>query len=143
MYKQRSAQSGFSMVELLVAIVILAIALLGLAELQVSAIKTNAQSDSISVADALGQKVVEEIAAMSAEDALFETSTASPQTWSGSPFTIDGAGVYNVTYEVAADYETVDGLSRITIYVASADAISSVLGKRVRSMQAVTFKRSF
>lgn len=143
MYKQRSAQSGFSMVELLVAIVILAIALLGLAELQVSAIKTNAQSDSISVADALGQKVVEEIAAMSAEDALFETSTASPQTWSGSPFTIDGAGVYNVTYEVAADYETVDGLSRVTIYVDSAGAISSVLGKRVRSMQAVTFKRSF
>ncbi len=143
MDKQWSAQSGFTMTELLVAIVILAIGLLGLAELQVSAIKTNAQSDSISVADALAQKVVEEIAAMSAEDALFESNTASPQTWSGSPFTIDGAGVYNVTYEVEADYETVDGLSRVTIYVASADAVSSVLGKRVRSVQAVTFKRSF
>ena len=150
MYDQKSAQSGFSLIELLIAVVILAIGLLGLAELQISAIKTNTQSDSITVANGLAQKVVEEIAAMGANDAIFASDSpavANPfatwPSWNGSPYSIPNAGVYNVTYKVDADYESVTGLSQITIQVRSANAISNVLGNRVRSVDVITFKRSF
>ncbi len=40
----KKIQAGFTLVELLVAIVVLAIGLLGLVQLQVTAIKTNSQS---------------------------------------------------------------------------------------------------
>ncbi|MCK4536041.1 MAG: type IV pilus modification protein PilV [Desulfuromonadales bacterium] len=142
MYKQKSAQAGFSMIELLIAVVILAIGLLGLAELQVTAIKVNAHSDSITVANALAQKAVEDIAAMSAEDDIFATPVTG-DTWAGSPFTISGAGVYNVTYDVVPNYETVTGLSQITIHVRSDNVVANVLGNKVRSVDVITFKRSF
>lgn len=148
MLEQKSAQSGFSMVELLIAIVILAIGLLGLAELQITATKANAQSDSITVANGLAQKVVEEIAAMGADDAIFSSPAGVPAgevspTWPGSPYSVPGAGVYNVTYDLATNYDTVTGLSQITIHVRSAGAIANVTGSRVRGVDVVTFKRSF
>ena len=55
--KNRKGQSGFSLVELLVAVLILAVGLLGLAELQISTMKANAQGDSIMVANHLAQIV--------------------------------------------------------------------------------------
>jgi len=142
MIKRKSSQSGFSLVELLVAVVILAIGLLGLAELQISAIKTNAHSDSITVSNGIAQKVVEEIAAMSAEEALFSTP-ATGATWTGSPYTVQGAGVYNVTYDVETNLDDVTGLSKITVYVGSANTIASVLGNHKREVNLITFKRSF
>jgi type IV pilus assembly protein PilV len=144
MLASKNSQSGFSMIEMLVAVMILAIGLLGLAQLQITAITANAQADSITVANGLVQKVVEDIAAMSADDLIFSEDTdPSWATWDGSPFDIEGAGVYNVTYNVVTNYQTVTGLSQITIRVRSANAIANVLGKQVRSMNAVTFKRSF
>lgn len=139
----KNLQSGFSLIELLVAVLILAVGLLGLAELQLTSIKTNAQSDSISVANALAQKVAEDIAAMSADKPIFSLETITPGTWDGSPFTVLGAGVYNVTYDVVPNYETVTGLSQVTIHVRSANAIANVLGNRTRSVDAVVFKRTF
>lgn len=142
----KNLQSGFGMIEMLVAVVILAVGLLGLAQLQITAITANAQSDSISVANALVQKAVEDIAAMPADDAIFAADTVPDPlwpTWGESPFTIAGAGVYEVTYYVDADYQSVTGLSQITVHVRSVNAIANVLGNQVRSMDAVTFKRSF
>ncbi len=138
----KNTQSGFSMIEMLVAIVILAVGLLGLAQLQITAITANAQGDSITAANGLVQRAVEDIAAMSADDAVFATAVTGA-TWAGSPFTILGAGVYNVTYDVLTNYQTVTGLSQITVHVRSATAVANVLGNQVRSMDAVTFKRSF
>ena len=138
----KNTQSGFSMIEMLVAVMILAVGLLGLAQLQITAITANAQGDSITAANGLIQKAVEDIAAMSADDAVF-AADISGMTWAGSPFTIAGAGVYNVTCDVDANYQSVTGLSQITVHVRSANAVANVLGNQVRSMDATTFKRSF
>ena len=115
MKQRQSAQAGFSMIEMLIAVVILAVGLLGLAELQITAIKTNAQSDSITVANGIAQKIVEEIAAKDADEAIFSTAVGIPVgglsvTWPGSPYTVQGAGTYNVTYDVETNYEDVTGL---------------------------------
>ena len=44
MLASENSQSGFSLVELLVAIVVLAICMLGLAQLQITAMRTNSKS---------------------------------------------------------------------------------------------------
>ena len=61
MSASKNSQSGFSLIELLVAVVILAVGLLGLAQLQVTAIKVNSQSMTSTTARALAQKVVETV----------------------------------------------------------------------------------
>jgi prepilin-type N-terminal cleavage/methylation domain-containing protein len=140
----KNPQSGFSLAEMLVAIMILAVGLLGLAELQVTAMKANAQSDSISVANTLAQKVVEEIMAMGTTEStdLFSTATGtSPKAWVGSPYIVPGAGSYNVTFDVVPTHSGVTGLSQITVHVQSASAIANVLGNRIRSVDAVVLKR--
>ena len=45
----KKMQAGFTLVELLIAIVILAVGLLGLVQLQMTAIKTNSQSMTLSL----------------------------------------------------------------------------------------------
>lgn len=142
MRHRNSAQAGFSLVELLVAVVILAVGLLGLAELQVGTMKANAQSDSIMVANHLAQKVIEEISAAPDDDPRFVT-TVTAQPWIESPFTVAGAGVYNVTYDVVTNHGGVTGLSQVTVHVASAGAVANVLGNRQRLVNLSTLKRTF
>jgi len=142
MVKNRKGQSGFSLVELLVAVLILAVGLLGLAELQISTMKANAQGDSIMVANHLAQKIIEEVSMADSDDVRF-TVAAIGTTWTGSPFTIAGAGVYNVTYDVVIDHGGVTGLSQVTVNVDSAGAVMNVLGARQRQVKMATLKRTF
>ena len=154
MQKKTSAQAGFSLVELLVAVVILAVGLLGLAELQITATKANAQSDSMTVANGIAQKVIEEVCAMDPDDARFTADAGLPagevsQVWTGpegtetGTYNMPGAGDYLVTYDVDANYETVIGLTKITFHVRSANAVANVTGNKVRNLEVSTFKRSF
>ena len=57
----KNSQSGFSMVEMLVAIVVLAVGLLGLAGLQLTAIKTNAHSHGLMAASSVAQLFLEDV----------------------------------------------------------------------------------
>lgn len=148
MQQARSAQAGFSLVELLVAVVILAVGLLGLAELQITATKANAQSDSILAASSLAQEVIEEIAAKDANDPLFDAAVVD-EFWDANDngvnddsVSLEGAGTYDVTYSVVQNYQGVTDLCRITVKVTSQQAVMNVLGNRTRTVTATTIKRT-
>lgn len=140
----KKMQAGFTMIELLVAVVILAIGLLGLVQLQVTAIKTNAQSTSATAAAAIAQNIVEEIAALPSDHAMFD-APSSGNTWSGSPFIVEGGGTYNVTYDVVrvqADGTDVTNVYRVDIVVTSTTELMHVLGNQTRLVEISTLKRA-
>lgn len=142
----KNSQSGFSLIELLVAVVILAVGLLGLAQLQVTAIKANSQSSTSTAATALAQQVVEKIAAMDADDVMFDAPTAGFVAWpGGSSVTVPGAGTYNITYstaQVQAAGNNVSNLFKIDVRVESATDVMHVLGNQKRVVTAATIKRA-
>ena len=141
----KKSQSGFSLIELLVAVVILAVGLLGLAQLQVTAIKANSQSATSSAATALAQMVVEGVAAMGADDPIFNGPSTN-NTWSGSPVTVAGGGTYNITYDVeqveSESGKPVTNLYRVVIEVESTGDLMHVLGNQERKVMTTTLKRA-
>ncbi|MDX9708472.1 MAG: type IV pilus modification protein PilV [Trichloromonas sp.] len=145
MKRENSGQAGFSLIELLVAIVILAIGLLGLAELQVTAIRANSQSETMLAAATIAQGVIEEIAAMSRNDPMFSDNTAG-EKWERSdspyftPVTVEGGGSYDITYDVETNYEGVENLSFITVRVVSTGNLMQVGGNRARRAVVTTIK---
>lgn len=144
----KNSQSGFSMIELLVAVTILAVGLLGLAQLQVTAIKANSQSASSTAATALAQRVIEEVTAMDAADPMFDA--AGGGTWPGlSVPTLAGAGDYNITFTVApvlanpgVASSAVSNLFVVTITVASTTDLLHVGSNTGRSVTMSTLKRA-
>lgn len=127
------AQAGFSLIELMIAIVLLAVGLLSLAQLQVTAMQTNTHSAGMIGANTLAQQVAEEIMSFPAEIAdpdkprvtttgggdflrtavnnapflYLRGGVASPNyaNWTGGGAT-GGAGNsnYQVTYTAVPDY---------------------------------------
>jgi type IV pilus assembly protein PilV len=140
MRQRKRTQAGFSLVELLVAVVILAVGLLGLAELQVTAMKTNAQSESILAAGSLAQRAIEEVVAMDGSDPLFNMDR--PFTAVGDPVTLPGAGTFIVQRSVATNYQDVPNLCLVTVRVESAGGVMTVLGMRKRLVTLTTLKRA-
>lgn len=145
MKRENSGQAGFSLIELLVAIVILAVGLLGLAELQVTAIRANSQSETMLAAATIAQGVIEEIASMSRNDPMFSTN-AIGEDWERSdspystPVTVEGGGTYDITYDVETNYEGVENLSFITVRVVSTGNLMQVGGNRQRRAVVSTIK---
>jgi type IV pilus assembly protein PilV len=140
MQHRMKSQNGFSMIELLVAVVILAVGLLGLAELQITALKANSQSQTIMAATSLAQQVLEEVTALEADDGIFDGTVGN---WGdGSPITVEGGGTYNVTYNIVKNYEGVTDLCQISIQVQSTTKLQNVLGKQVRTVSMSTLRRT-
>ena len=152
MSASKNTQSGFSMIELLVAVVILAVGLLGLAQLQITAIKTNSQSFTSTAASVLAQRVLEQISSIPPDNDLFDGP--SNGTWSmapiASPVTLSGGGSYNITYVVEAvdsdnDPSTdndITNLYKVTVTVSSTRELSTVLGKKERTVVGSIVKRA-
>ena len=144
-----------SMVEMLIAVVILAIGLLGLAELQVTAIKANSQSNVSVAAASLAQRIVESVAALSSDDIIFDDGVLNqPWPW-GSAVPVEGAGTFNITYSVRrsvdpddADpdgpgYMGVQDLCRIDVTVTNATQVAwGFGGAKQHSVTMTTIKRS-
>lgn len=78
MQQRMTSQLGFSLVELMIAIALLAFGLLGLAQLQVTAMRTTTHSAGMLGANALGQRIVEEIMSFPPDAAEITNAAGQP-----------------------------------------------------------------
>lgn len=131
MKKSSRSRGGFTLVEVLVAITILAVGLLALAGMQVTAIQGGATSQRVTAAVALADGIVENIQARDAGDAMFDNAVNPAVEWPEA-LGIDG---YTARYAVAVN-TPVTGLARLTVTVSDnafgGRTVSRTTIKRVR-----------
>lgn len=137
-----SDQTGFTLLEVLVAIVILSIGLLGMAQTQIATIRTNSQSNTMLAASSLAQATMEDILAMDGSDAIFQTEQAAYAAWGGVE-NVPGSGSYQVFYKADVDYDGVPNVTRIDIKVESTAVVQTGSGMKTRTITMTTFKRYY
>lgn len=119
-----SSESGFSLIEVLVALTIFAIGLLALAGMQMTAIRGNSGAQSLTSATSLAEGTMEWLQSLPADDPLFD-ATVTDQAVPGSPFDLAGGGSMVVTYSIdtsapagaSASEPYPDGVVRLTVKV--------------------------
>ncbi|WP_035056084.1 prepilin-type N-terminal cleavage/methylation domain-containing protein [Desulfuromonas sp. TF] len=136
-------EKGFTLAEMLVAITILAISLLAVAGMQITAIGTNSDSNTLTAATALTEGIMEEILAWDVDTPVLNSSSSGnlwdffPETAGvQSTRTFGTAGTYSATYSVVANANGVTNLTQITVVVTGIDS-----GNSNRSITLVGFKR--
>lgn len=118
--KMLNSESGVTLIEILIAVTILAIGLLGVAGLQVTAIKGNSHGNTISQATAIAEERLEIIRNMDYSEVTFDPN----------PFVennVDGT-IYTRTTEVE-DNTPLNDLKRVTV------TVSWTAGNRNRQVQ--------
>lgn len=136
----KASEAGFSLVELLIAVAIMAVGLLGLAELQITAMKTNTKSEGILSSTSLAQMAIEDVMSRAGGDPLFDAAVTDA-VWPGSPFTVAGGGTYDVLYDVVTNYQGVNSLCLVRVRVVHASSSQlSIFG--VRPVTMTTLKRA-
>lgn len=113
-------EKGFSIVELLFAILLLTIGLVAVAGMQSTAINGNAWANKLSTATVLAQEALEEILARGPSGAIFSgNSTAAydldPNTI-GNNISIRGAGTFSATRTITVD-TPVAGVVKIDVTI--------------------------
>jgi type IV pilus assembly protein PilV len=128
--RKRTGKNGFTLLELLVAVSLLAIGLLAVVTMQTVAMNANMVSNRLTVATTLAQQVAEDMLSWNISDPRVTTETFMPA--SGSPnynsfidpstgvassqITISGAGTYSARYSITPN-STVNGNTLIDIRV--------------------------
>lgn len=114
MMKKLSNQNGFTLLELLIALTILTIGLLGLAGLHIAAIQGNVSGFKISTATAVAQERIEELKALDATDTDLSVG-AHADDCSVIQCVIQGI-TYNRSYTIQ-DNTPVSGTSTMTLTI--------------------------
>lgn len=113
--------SGFSLLELLIALTIFAIGLLSISGMQITAIRGNSTANRLTQTSALAQSVLENMLARSTTDPLFN-ATLSDQDWDFDPSSsVDkswplGGGPYSAKYSIDID-TPVTNVAKVTVTV--------------------------
>ena len=123
------SEKGFSLVELLVAVVMLAVGLLAVAGMQSMAINKNAYANRYSTATALAQEVMEDFLAREPSSAIFQSDVGlgppdpsaanydlDPSAVTSNSVTVTGAGTFTVLYSIDAN-NPVANVAKITVKV--------------------------
>ena len=105
-------QEGFTLLEVMIAVLIMSIGLLGLAGLQIVSTKTNSFSNQMTVGITLGQDKLEELRNLAYDDSQL---TAGTHTDSGNPIKGVGDMGFNRSWSVVED--AVNTLKTITVTV--------------------------
>lgn len=118
----RKNENGFSLIELLIAISILAVGLLGTATMLTTNMGSNSFSQTITVEASVASSVMEEIMAKNASDPIFSASVAGAvydldPASAATTITVQGR-VYSATYSVTQN-TPVTGVARIDSTVTS------------------------
>ena len=105
-------QKGFTLLEVMIAVLIMSIGILGLAGLQIVATRTNSFSNQMTVGITLGQDKLEELRNLAYDDTQLSAGTHPD---SGNPIKGVGDMGFNRSWSVAED--AVNSLKTITVTV--------------------------
>ncbi len=131
-------QNGFSLLEVLIAMVILAIGLLGVAQMQITAIQGNVFGSGMTAASSLASNTIERLMGLPFTDVMLNTTTSGPPTDSlgtanGRQDNLTGVegGVNNENYTRVywvQDIAGRPGMRQITVRVVWTDANNKTRG---------------
>ena len=108
-----SVQKGFTLIEIMIAIFLLAVALLGLAAVTTSVIKGNSFSQTLTTATTLAKDKMEDLKA-----ATYTTATQNASMWTGTDYaSADGAVPPSATGSYYTRSWTAPGANTKTITV--------------------------
>ena len=119
--------AGFTLLEVLVALTIFAVGMLGIAGVQLNAMDFNSNSNTRTVAAALAQGAMERILATDGGDPSFKTTNPSmvcansicfidPNDQTATTLNVPGSGSYSATWGVTTK-SPVDDIATITVTV--------------------------
>jgi len=110
-----NGQSGFTLIEVMIALVILAVGLLALATMQIVSIRANAFSSEMTYATMLAQSKLEQIRNMDYDDDDLTPSTVTTDQVSASALTKGMA--YTVETTVSADDVPATNMKTVTMEI--------------------------
>jgi len=114
-------QKGFTLVEVMIALVILSVGILAMAEMQIVAIKANARSKNITSAIILTEGKLEELKAAGFSDPSFSNGTISEGN-------IDETGASGGKFDrvtIIEDYDSSDDMKKVTVTISWTDSMGS------------------
>lgn len=135
-------EKGFTLLEMLVAVSLMAVGLLAAVSMQGIAINSNAIANRLSVANLLAQKVAEDLHSRQVSDPIFTTAVTNvtydldPQT-NATSLTIPGAGTYTATYSITPN-ASATGTTQIDVNVSYTSRKFS--GSATRVVSYTTYK---
>ncbi|MGC9423789.1 type IV pilus modification PilV family protein [Vibrio sp.] len=116
-------ESGFTLIEVLIALTIFAIGLLAIAGMQITAIQGNSKAHSVTAKVALASGIIEEIMALSGDDDFFTTEQTNA-AWVTAK--IAGAGECSSTITVdmdpVIDGTTYNDMTQVVVQVTNPDS---------------------